>query len=50
MLVEKFTYPTLKRVTAKNGQRQYTGDDEEAANTVSDLAQSASQTAMNSEL
>ena len=27
MLVEKFTYPTLKRVTAKNGQRQYTGDD-----------------------
>ena len=27
-----------------------TGDDEEAANTVSDLAQSASQTAMNSEL
>ena len=27
MLVEKFTYPTLKRVTAKNGQRQYTGED-----------------------
>ena len=27
MLVEKFEYPTLKRVTAKNGQRQYTGDD-----------------------
>ncbi len=29
MLVEKFTYPTLKRVTAKNGQRQYTGDDDQ---------------------
>ena len=27
MLVEKFEYPALKRVTAKNGQRQYTGDD-----------------------
>mgnify|MGYP003652004696 CR=1 FL=1 len=27
MLVEKFTYPALNRVTAKNGQRQYTGDD-----------------------
>ena len=27
MLVKKFEYPTLKRVTAKNGQRQYTGDD-----------------------
>ena len=27
MLVEKFTSPTLKRVTAKNGQRQYTGED-----------------------
>ena len=30
MLVEKFTYPTLKRVTAKNGQRQYTGDESPA--------------------
>ena len=29
MLVEKFEYPTLKRVTAKNGQRQYTGDDDQ---------------------
>lgn len=29
MLVEKFTYPALKRVTAKNGQRQYTGDDDQ---------------------
>ena len=27
MLVEKFEYPTLKRVTATNGKRQYTGDD-----------------------
>lgn len=27
MLVEKYEYPALKRVTAKNGQRQYTGDD-----------------------
>ena len=27
MLVEKYEYPTLKRVTAKSGQRQYTGDD-----------------------
>ena len=27
MLVEKFEYPALKRVTANNGQRQYTGDD-----------------------
>jgi|TARA_R110001606_G_scaffold351173_2_gene501323 genome maintenance exonuclease 1 len=27
MLIEKYEYPTLKRVTAKNGQRQYTGDD-----------------------
>jgi len=29
MLIEKFEYPTLKRVTAKNGQRQYTGDDDQ---------------------
>ena len=29
MLVEKFEYPALKRVTAKNGQRQYTGDDDQ---------------------
>jgi hypothetical protein len=29
MLVKKFEYPTLKRVTAKNGQRQYTGDDDQ---------------------
>ena len=29
MLVEKFEYPTLKRVTAKNGQRQYTGDNDQ---------------------
>ena len=27
MLVEKYNYPELKRVTAKSGQRQYTGDD-----------------------
>ena len=27
MLVEKYEYPTLKRVTAKSGQRQYTGKD-----------------------
>lgn len=27
MLVEKYEYPTLKRVTAKSGQRQYTGED-----------------------
>ena len=29
MLLNKnvFEYPTLKRVTAKSGQRQYTGDD-----------------------
>lgn len=29
MLVEKYEYPALKRVTAKNGQRQYTGDDDQ---------------------
>jgi len=27
LLKEKYEYPTLKRVTAKSGQRQYTGDD-----------------------
>jgi CRISPR/Cas system-associated exonuclease Cas4 (RecB family) len=27
MLETKYEYPTLKRVTAKSGQRQYTGDD-----------------------
>ena len=27
MLVSKYEYPKLKRVTAKSGQRQYTGED-----------------------
>ena len=27
MLETKYEYPKLKRVTAKSGQRQYTGDD-----------------------
>ena len=27
LLKEKYNYPALKRVTAKSGQRQYTGED-----------------------
>ena len=47
MLVEKFTYPTLKRVTAKSGQRQYTGDDNVPVPSVTTvLSETGDQTAL----
>ena len=47
MLVEKFTYPTLKRVTAKSGQRQYTGDDNQPVPSVTTvLSETGDKTAL----
>jgi len=37
MLVEKYAYPTLKRVTAANGTRQYTGEDNQPVPSVTTI-------------
>ncbi len=37
MLISKYEYPALKRVTAKSGQRQYTGDDNQPVPSVTTI-------------
>jgi len=47
MLVEKYEYPALKRVTAKNGQRQYSEDGEAGVPSVTTiLGDTADKTAL----